>query len=261
MSIRLGASAFTAFDGDIEAFCGLLCELGLDRCELRNYIGGDSQVDGSRVTQIKSALGRWGLKSTVHAPWKLNLAAASQSERDHALMSYQRAVDIAHELGSDVLVFHGGWIDGANLALSRAHALQAIGQLVTHASDSGVVVALENDEVSRPTLFRHPDDFRGLEVPDLHYVLDVGHAHTMGYGVADFIGVYGERLKEIHLHDNDGNADQHRAIGHGTIDWPAVAAALISHSDGIVVLECKSVPCLNHSVKVLSELWPSLVGA
>jgi sugar phosphate isomerase/epimerase len=254
--MSIGASAYTAFSGTLEEFCRLLDELGFDRIELRNFIGGDGCVDGRDVARIKETLRRTGLRSTIHAPWKLNLAAESRDERTDALAQYQRAIDIAHELGSDVLVFHGGW--HAHRPTGHDLLAHAARELLVHARGGGVTLALENDEISRPTLFHHPEDFAAIDVPGLGFVLDVGHANTHGHTAAEFVAVMQGRIAEVHVHDNDGRSDQHLPIGTGTVDWPGAVESLRDQRPFVTVVECYSPADLAASIATLApQLAPS----
>lgn len=59
---------------------------------------------------------------------------------------------------------------------------------------------------------------------------DVGHAHIQRLDQPSALAAVGDRLKAIHVQDNDGQADQHLipytvAPGHG-VDWPALVQAL-----------------------------------
>jgi sugar phosphate isomerase/epimerase len=54
--------------------------------------------------------------------------------------------------------------------------------------------------------------------------LDVGHWHYSGMGaefgnLSEWVGLCAGRLGHLHLHDNDGSADQHLAMGDGLIDF------------------------------------------
>lgn len=254
--MSVGASAYTSFTGTLDEFCRILDELGFGRIELRNFVGGDGRVDGRDVGRIKETLRLAGFRSTLHAPWKLNLASESAIERGHALSQYQHAIDIAHEIGSDVLVFHGGW--HSDRAVGHDHLARAVQDMLRHARGSGVTLALENDEISRPTLFHHPEDFAALDVPGLAFVLDVGHANTHGHSAADFVAVMTGRIAEVHVHDNDGRSDQHVPIGTGTVDWGATAVSLVDQQPFITVVECYSPADLAASIDALAQdLAPS----
>ena len=44
--------------------------------------------------------------------------------------------------------------------------------------------------------------------------------------VTDVLGKYGERLKALHIHDNDGNSDQHAIPFDGNIDMDRFVSKL-----------------------------------
>lgn len=60
---------------------------------------------------------------------------------------------------------------------------------------------------------------------------DIGHWHTFAQGcrrddLDRWLDAFGPLVGHLHLHDNDGSFDQHRALGHGGIDLAAFFAAL-----------------------------------
>lgn len=230
----------------------MLLQLRLGRIELRNFIGGDDRVDDSALPRVKAALSEWGLRSTLHAPWRLNLSDEDPRRRRFALDQYLTAIDLADGLGSDVIVFHGGWHADRN----RGHAIfyESASELLAHARGSSVTLALENDEVSRPTLFQHPHDFAQLDIADLRFTLDIGHAHTLGYSTADFIPVMDGRIAEVHLHDNDGSRDGHMPLGQGSIELRSAFSLLKDQPSHIQVIENYSPRDLAASVTFLEYL-------
>lgn len=73
-------------------------------------------------------------------------------------------------------------------------------------------------------------EYESLPTQHKAFCVDTGHTHTvasMGQpSAADFIRLFGSRVKILHLNDNDGLLDQHLIPGQGTIDWPDVFDAL-----------------------------------
>lgn len=67
--------------------------------------------------------------------------------------------------------------------------------------------------------------------PRVSACLDIGHAHCNStIPVLKWIEMLGSRVKYVHLHDNDGSADQHLAIGEGTVPMQEVCNALNKYS-------------------------------
>jgi sugar phosphate isomerase/epimerase len=57
--------------------------------------------------------------------------------------------------------------------------------------------------------------------------LDTGHSNFCGENPADAVRLLGkEYLGALHVHDNNGVADQHRTPGEGNIDWIDFSNAL-----------------------------------
>ncbi|MDR2613394.1 MAG: sugar phosphate isomerase/epimerase [Deltaproteobacteria bacterium] len=57
--------------------------------------------------------------------------------------------------------------------------------------------------------------------------LDIGHWHHSGMGVGwrnlgRWLDIAGDRVGHLHIHDNDGSADQHLPLGAGRIDFAEV---------------------------------------
>jgi sugar phosphate isomerase/epimerase len=112
----------------------------------------------------------------------------------------------------------------------------------------GIRVGLENWAINA-----HPDDFtqvaQRLDDPALGILLDLGHLHiALGAGVVApsaeaFVAALPLPIWEIHVHDNDGQRDQHRPLGQGTLDIDAMAGALQAHGfDGYVTVEIIAMP-------------------
>lgn len=80
--------------------------------------------------------------------------------------------------------------------------------------------------------------------------LDTGHLHMFGGGMKEAVGIFGKRLKVLHIHDNDGVKDQHLFPRMGTIDWNGFLTALKKAGyRGTLNLELKPLPYVAASLK------------
>ena len=69
-------------------------------------------------------------------------------------------------------------------------------------------------------------------------VWDFGHAFLTNKENVEPLGRLGDRIKGLHVHDNDGISDGHLIPFDGTVNWPEQMAALKSTGfDGYVMLE------------------------
>ena len=55
--------------------------------------------------------------------------------------------------------------------------------------------------------------------PQTGALIDLGHAHVNEWNILEVLDVLQSQIKAVHLHDNNGMADQHLPIGEGSIDW------------------------------------------
>jgi sugar phosphate isomerase/epimerase len=134
------------------------------------------------------------------------------------------------ELGGRAIVLHPPGPE-----LSRGDACRTLDALVAHAEPLGVRIALENLgdgsswDVLGALLARYPADRVGL-------CYDSGHGNLLADGI-DRLAAHASRLHAVHLHDNDGQSDQHRLPFEGTVPWPRLSEVLVrsSHADAVTL--------------------------
>ena len=86
------------------------------------------------------------------------------------------------------------------------------------------------------------------------------HAH-LGPGVEHEFTAMKERIRSLHLHDNNGSEDQHlfpRADG-GTIDWTAAMQLLRTRKDQYpLLLELREVPEIENPLGEIARAFDQL---
>ena len=111
-------------------------------------------------------------------------------------------------------------------------------ELLPYAKEYDIKIALENmfqrekkrkvlgaDTCSNPNEFVRYID----ELDDEHFVacLDLGHCGVVGEEAYNAIRILGhDRLKALHVHDNDYTNDMHMLPGIGKMDWEEIMKAL-----------------------------------
>lgn len=98
----------------------------------------------------------------------------------------------------------------------------------SQAQKKGIRLAVENIYGGR--FYSQIDELISLvdevNLPNVGFCLDVGHANLDKVNIPAAIQRMGNKLYEIHLHDNNGLKDQHLPIGFGIINWIEVIGAL-----------------------------------
>ena len=112
-------------------------------------------------------------------------------------------------------------------------------RLIPYAKELGVKIALENmyrkDEnrgVFVPSVCGTPEQFNQyIDALDSEYIvgcLDLGHCSLVGIDAEDFLRVMGkDRVKALHVSDNDYLGDYHTLPGLGKMTWDEILKALV----------------------------------
>jgi len=94
-------------------------------------------------------------------------------------------------------------------------------------------------------------------------VLDTAHQHAQKEILPLSVEKLGSRIMYLHVADNDGKTNEHRALGEGNIDWEGVFTALAKHHfAGYVAIDIGRLPdmddAMRRSIAFLKELLPRL---
>lgn len=191
------------------------------------------ELPGTYASQLMKAVQkarRLGLKITFHARYvDLYLGSPVPEIRRIAVKLLREDLYKAAKVGAHLVVFHAGnvaWTDYPPLGLSPAHdalreieakmrceylerAREAIAYLTSVASKLGVRIALENLAAPQEVP-RTPEEMAFfLEVPNLEFCLDLGHAKLSNCNIDSFLQKLGNRIGHLHVHTNDGIYDLH----------------------------------------------------
>ena len=213
-------------------------------CSEPRIVAGPSEA--RRLLELKR---RHALEYSLHSPFRrLDIASSDRKLRELTLSLCTRALEMAARVEARVCVVHPAqarldeWKEWSEAERSRTRAREADGvrRLCETGGRLGVRVAVENmprDRVSRDAAWL-AGLARAVAHPSLGFTLDVGHAHTSGIPPALFLARLGADLIHVHVHDNSGARDEHRAVGEGSIDWRSIAEALVgSGYSGLVADE------------------------
>lgn len=200
------------------------------------YIAGDWR---KLVEERRAFADANGIKfNQSHAPF--SFAWADENIRENiAKPRVEQSIEVSAMMGVDIVVVHPlHWmpylghekeINELNIAYYKS--------LVPFARNFGVRIALENmwqREVKRKCICTDVAGFAKdhadlIDAIDSEYVvacLDVGHCSLVGEEAQDTIRVLGhDRLKSVHLHDNDYQGDRHTLPGLGLMNWDEIMKA------------------------------------
>ncbi len=257
------------------------------KLELGGGIGREDALwllDQARQTASDGTPGQFLLHNYFpppEIPFVINLASADQTIRQRTIDFCRASMENCAAIGSPYYSVHAGMavdpspdqlgraIDPANCRkLGEAMELfrDSVRQLVPDAQRLGVRLLLENhvlarfnapDGINRMLLLCGAEDFEAFDTDfpwdEVGILLDVGHlkvtSTTLGFDAFDAVRVAHERIGAVHLHDNDGVSDLHRAFD-GTAWFLPLLAELPQSTDFIV----ESGPATAQSIELMCKV-------
>lgn len=198
--------------------------------------------------------GRSGPQSVIR------ITETTRSKRIAAVEEIKRAIEIAEYIPFRYLIQHIGAGREEYDERSLDAALTGLEELMVFARQRGVEILLENIPNAYSSAQRLVHFVEQTHL-DLKFVFDVGHAN-MGEGVESAFSLMRERIRSTHLHDNDGENDQHlvpMVSPGGTVDWKRTMQTLASRGDQYpLVLELKDKPGVEPALEVALESFEKL---
>ncbi|HVP96484.1 sugar phosphate isomerase/epimerase family protein [Methanoregula sp.] len=157
----------------------------------------------------------------LHAPYHgMNIACLFESIRKASVEVMTDCFARAAEIGAPVVLHPGYFAWEQEREQANRQFAKSLTELEAAAREHSISFSFENMGDMNFFNLRTPADLALID--GCSFTLDVGHANLNGCLPA-FLGT---RFTHLHLHDNDGRRDTHSPVGEGTIDFPAVMAAM-----------------------------------
>jgi sugar phosphate isomerase/epimerase len=161
----------------------------------------------------------------------INILEPERRHREAAIDEMKRALELADQLPLSCVVLHLGNPHEKFTPLAFEHAYAAIAQIRSFA---GVDVMVENIPNEISTLERLEEFKTVSQRPDIGICYDVGHGHIQGASPSF------EHVRTTHLHDNNGQNDEHLWPFEGTLDWHALIEKLVlANYKGPLIFEAR----------------------
>ena len=163
---------------------------------------------------------------SLHAPFsEMFPCAVDPQARELARRRLQRAGEICARLGIQRMIVHTGCAPQIYFPEWYVPHSIAFWKEFLRVLPKGIEVLLENVLDPEPSELAAIID--GVGDPRLGACLDVGHANVYSRRAAgEWIETLGARIRQVHLHNNDGKVDTHAALDEGTLDMAVLLAAL-----------------------------------
>lgn len=240
MSLRFAYNTNGLTSHRLDDALTLLADCGYDGVALTLDVGHHDPFApdlAGRTAALARRLDQLGLASVVetgarflldprrkHQP---TLVTADPGGRARRTAFLRTCIDVAADLGSEAVSFWSGVpAPGLPRADCRRWLVDGVTEVVAYAATRGVTCAFEPEP---GMLVEDCDDWRDLAdaVAGLTLALDTGHCIVAGrWEPADAVREFAPHLGACAVEDMPRGRHEHRALGEGDMDLPAVLDAL-----------------------------------
>lgn len=174
----------------------------------------------------------WGKRElTIHAPCvAVNLA--DRNDQNY-LAAFEETFAYAKKVNSGFVVVHTNEGFEGEVKEVQAMVRDRLQEVLAIAKKYGVPAVIENVGLrTKGNVLFTLDEYLALfnEFPEAKALIDTGHAHVNGWNIPEVIEALGDKLIGFHIHDNDGNGDDHLPVGKGTLEWAPLFEAIKKHT-------------------------------
>lgn len=188
------------------------------------YFDGDA-LDNcleNDLLKIHMALQKKELQTTIHAPFMdLSPGGVDRKVRKATIERLNQTIDVATIFHPQMIVFHPGynkWFFDGKVNLWLDNSVKTWEPLVKKAEALGMDLAIENIFEEDPSGLEKL--MAALHSPHFNFCFDTGHFNLFSTTtMRHWFDILGKYLKEVHLHDNFKETDDHLPIGDGNVDF------------------------------------------
>ncbi|HUJ17454.1 MAG TPA: sugar phosphate isomerase/epimerase family protein [Nitrospirota bacterium] len=179
----------------------------------------------------------WNPALTLHAPFMdLNPGAVDPMIQSVTQVRFRQLMNAAAIMKPRAAVFHGSydrWRYGGRKDVWLHNSLGTWHKVMDTAESIGMRVAVENVFDEDPEAIRMLIEAIGR--PGFGFCFDTGHFNLFStVSMERWFEQLGRHLVEVHLHDNDGSADSHWALGRGDVDFEHCFSLMREHASAPV---------------------------
>lgn len=192
---------------------------------------------------------------TLHGPFlDLNPVTFDSRIREVTMARYRQSYEAAKKLGASKIIYHTCHVPDFYLLIGWAERMADFYREFLEDRDENIQVVMEN------VLDRKPEPL--LEVgdrvsrPSFGLCLDAGHANCYSpVSCLEWLETLKPRLSHLHLHDNRGKRDEHRAFGSGTLPAGELILAAREIENLTCCIECGAQEAVLESYEKIKKFW------
>lgn len=189
--------------------------------EFESYLKTDAEFARSIGLDINMA----------HGPWPFD--DINKDLKDIKFEAFVKSIKGSAILGAEYVIFHplmpSGWDKSPHHEEDIQANIEFTRSLLPYAKEYNVKIALENMPCSNMPAGTVKELVDTIDAVDSEYCvacLDTGHANYLKMDSGEAVLMLGDRLKCLHIHDNNGQSDSHCMPYTQSINWQSFIDAL-----------------------------------
>ena len=249
-----------------------------DMCdtETEHYLN-DGEEFKNRILRERKLIEEAGIViDQVHGPWRSPVRDGTPEERAERMEKMKKSIYATALLGCKNWVIHPimpyGIYDRNTKNAQKTWDLniEFMSELLETAKVYDVTICYENMPMNDFSIATPAEILKFVKtINDAHFkiCLDTGHAAVFkGITPADAVRELGDEIRVLHIHDNNGQQDQHLLPYFGIIDWKDFGQALKEvNYDGVFCYETEPPANLPDSIfedmsRMLVKLGKEILG-
>jgi sugar phosphate isomerase/epimerase len=227
-----------------------------EKLNLEIYFGSRSfnNLKKSDLIELKNKLD-YNPQISIHGPFMdLSPGAVDLKVREITLKRFSDTLDIAEILMPRVVVFHSGydkWKYANRVDIWLEGSLRTWKPINERAAEMGSNIAIENIFEDEPEHLRMLA--QEMDSENFGICFDTGHFNLFSkLTLVQWLGIIKPYIKELHLHDNSRDGDEHLPIGDGDFDFASLFHEM-QGTDCVYTIEAHSVDHVKKSMERLKE--------
>ncbi|AAB99634.1 TPA: sugar phosphate isomerase/epimerase [Methanocaldococcus jannaschii] len=197
----------------------------------------------------------YDLKYTLHCPiTDLNLSSYRERIRKVSLDFVRDVLEVAIKVDAKLIVLHPGYcVFKYDYEKALNSLIKSLNDLNNIQEEFGVQITIENMPSYDMFMFRNPDKEIIENLGELKITLDIGHSF-LNKNIENFLKI-SDKIAHIHIHDNNGEFDEHLCIGKGKINFNNFKKDLKKiNAIKMIELQNKSIDDLDLCIDNLKEI-------
>jgi len=206
---------------------------------------------------IRHGMASLGMHFQIHAPLSdVNIGSVYEPMRKAALGEVEQNIVMCRKLNIPLLTVHPGFVQGVaflNRAQTVERTKESLKEIARLSREHSVKVVVENLPANiNGTCTQAAELMEVVEGTGLGICFDMGHANTAGQ-LDEFLKLV-DRFGNVHLHNNEGQWDQHNKVDEGSADLRKVMSVLKKSYEGNIIIEATDLASGAESKRVVEKL-------